>query len=181
MIMVILVAMDSCHPPVSKYIWGICRGTRLIPTILASITEEVMEGTREFVGGKNINNIHRISYYVVPMQPPLLVGYLAPIPAEKESSAYSWQGRAYNWHVGAPDAKSVLHSILPYMRDGFFVFQDGGWGAAAPYWGLVGVLPPTFDYLLTNSLYMRPVHILPCNFPSTIHALPCYWCQDCGN
>lgn len=34
--------------------------------------------------------------------------------------------------AGAPNAKSVLRSILPSMRGGYFVVQGGGWGQLLP-------------------------------------------------
>lgn len=34
--------------------------------------------------------------------------------------------KAYGRHVGMPDAESILHSILPYIRGDFFIILGGG-------------------------------------------------------
>lgn len=37
----------------------------------------------------------------------------------------------HDQHVGVSDAKSAL----PYICDGFYIIQGGGWAVAAPSWG----------------------------------------------
>lgn len=70
------------------------------------------------------------------------------------SGALVWKSFALPWCLCVEDS---LSSIM-------------GVGGYCPQEGFAGAVPPAFNNVVTDSVYI--IHILPHNFPGTFHALP---------
>lgn len=106
---------------------------------------------------------------IVPLS-PLLGGLLPPILAmeDKASSMFLRKERAYNQHMGVPNAVAII-SLLPHIC-AVFRFDGFGLKGGRPQEG--DYTAPAIDNTVTDLVYN--IHILPHSFPGTFHPLPCY-------